>query len=71
MIKMALQETNRWGKTPVTIYGEGFQSELDMLSFDMGAGVGRTYRYYREPLFAFGTGLSLVCSHNDPLRKPA
>jgi hypothetical protein len=26
---------NRFGKTPVTIYGEGFTEELDMLSFDM------------------------------------
>lgn len=28
---------------------------------------GRTYRYYREPLFAFGTGLSLVRSLRDSL----
>ena len=35
------------GKTSVTIYGEDIVKELDMLNFDMGAGVGRGYRYYK------------------------
>ena len=39
-------DENRFGKTPVTIYGEGITEELDMLNFDMGVGVGRGYRYY-------------------------
>ena len=31
----------------MTIYGEDVVDELDMLNFDMGAGVGRGYRYYK------------------------
>lgn len=51
-------DDNRFGKTPVTIYGEGFTDELDMLSFDMGAGVGRSYRYYEGKNLLYPMGES-------------
>jgi hypothetical protein len=53
-------ETNRWGKTPVTIYSEAVLDEFDMLSFSMTAGVGRSYRYYtgKNVLYPMGHGLS-------------
>lgn len=31
-------DSNRWGKTPVTIYGAAILDELDMLNFDMSKG---------------------------------
>mmetsp|Transcript_19050 Transcript_19050/g.44658 ORF Transcript_19050/g.44658 Transcript_19050/m.44658 type:complete len:775 (-) Transcript_19050:48-2372(-) len=52
-------DQNRWGKSPVTWYPNTFTELFDMLSFDMGAGLGRTYRYFDgEPLWPFGFGLS-------------
>ena len=54
-------DSNRWGKTPVTIYGAGVLDELDMLDFEMGGpGVGRSYRYYtgKHLLYPMGYGLS-------------
>ena len=54
-------EENRWGKLPVTMYPHAFIEEKEMVDYDMSGGVGRTYRYYTgEPLFEFGSGLSLA-----------
>jgi len=51
--------TNRWGKLPVTIYGEKYIEQVDMLDFDMAKAPGRTYKYFTdEPLWPFGFGLS-------------
>ena len=50
---------NRWGRLPVTSYKSDIINQLDMYSFNMTGGVGRTYRYFQgEPLFPFGYGLS-------------
>ena len=65
----ALAETlfgaeNRWGKLPVTIYGENYTVELDaagagISDYSLSRPPGRSYRYYTgEPLFPFGHGLS-------------
>jgi len=58
---------NNWGKLPVTIYshnyttGAGGLPAQRMDNYDMVKAPGRGYRYYQgEPLFAFGTGLSLT-----------
>jgi hypothetical protein len=37
-------EANRWGRLPVTIYPMDYTDQVDMYSFDMTAGPGRTYR---------------------------
>ena len=53
--------SNRWGRTAVTWYSEAGwqQAGYDMLSFDMAAAPGRTYRYYNGlPQWPFGFGLS-------------
>jgi len=55
--------TNRFGVSPVTWYSQaGWEAaNFDMLSFDMGAAPGRTYRYYQAaepPQWPFGWGLS-------------
>ena len=57
------QAQNRWGKTPVTWYGADAwdAAAFDMLSFDMAASPGRTYRYYDgkvAPQWPFGYGES-------------
>lgn len=50
---------NRWGKLPVTIYPPTYIAEVDMYDFNMTAGPGRTYRYYKgKAEFEFGYGLS-------------
>jgi len=51
---------NRWGRMPYTIYPESFQEEASMLEHDLRVTPGRSYRYYRNPTFAFGHGLSLT-----------
>ena len=57
------QAVNRWGRTPLTWYSEkGWaKADYDMLSFDMSAAPGRTYRYYDQsagpPQWPFGFGL--------------
>jgi hypothetical protein len=43
-----------------TIYPKSFAEATPMSEHDLRVAPGRTYRYYREPLFAFGTGLSLT-----------
>ena len=43
-----------------TIYPSKFTDETPMSMHDLRVSPGRTYRYYREPLFAFGTGLTLT-----------
>jgi len=53
-------EHNAWGRLPYTIYPNKFTEETPMSMHDLRVSPGRTYRYYREPLFAFGTGLSLT-----------
>ena len=53
-------EMNQWGRLPYTIYPNKFTSETPMSMHDLRVTPGRTYRYYREPLFAFGTGLTLT-----------
>ena len=58
------EAVNRWGRTPLTWYSEkGWAAAgFDMLSFDMSAAPGRTYRYYDEsagpPQWPFGYGLT-------------
>eukprot|EP00930_Biecheleria_cincta_P033581 TRINITY_DN23268_c0_g1_i1.p1 TRINITY_DN23268_c0_g1~~TRINITY_DN23268_c0_g1_i1.p1 ORF type:complete len:813 (-),score=128.88 TRINITY_DN23268_c0_g1_i1:19-2457(-) len=67
----ALAETlfgyhNRWGKLPVTIYGENYTKELDaaganISDYAFADGPGRSYRYFKGvPLFPFGWGLSYM-----------
>eukprot|EP00038_Savillea_parva_P000253 m.95117 g.95117 ORF g.95117 m.95117 type:complete len:954 (-) comp10088_c0_seq1:7-2868(-) len=51
---------NKFGRLPYTIYPASFVNEADMSMHDLRHPPGRTYRYYRNPLFAFGTGLSLT-----------
>ena len=67
LARLLFGEANSWGKLPVTIYshnyttGGGGLPAQPMDSYDMVASPGRTYRWYRgEPLFAFGSGLSLT-----------
>ena len=43
-----------------TIYPANFTAATPMSEHDLRVAPGRTYRYYRDPLFAFGTGLSLT-----------
>jgi xylan 1,4-beta-xylosidase len=63
-------EANRWGRLPVTIYPMDYTDQVDMYSFDMTAGPGRTYRYYKgDVMFPFGAGISyttfaLTCDMN-------
>eukprot|EP00004_Rigifila_ramosa_P017073 TRINITY_DN4117_c0_g1_i1.p1 TRINITY_DN4117_c0_g1~~TRINITY_DN4117_c0_g1_i1.p1 ORF type:complete len:746 (-),score=162.51 TRINITY_DN4117_c0_g1_i1:23-2260(-) len=50
---------NPSGRLPVTIYPAAYAEQVSFFSFDMRAGPGRTYRFYKEtPLFEFGYGLS-------------
>ena len=42
-----------------TIYPKSFADEAEMSMHDLRHPPGRTYRYYPNPLYAFGTGLSL------------
>jgi len=51
---------NRWGRMPYTIYPTSFETEALMTEHDLRVEPGRTYRYYRDPTFAFGHGLSLT-----------
>jgi beta-D-xylosidase 4 len=57
---------NRWGKLPVTIYGEAYTAALDaagagIANYEFAKAPGRGYRYYEgSPLYAFGHGLSYV-----------
>eukprot|EP01043_Picozoa_sp_COSAG02_P075852 COSAG02_NODE_15832_length_1138_cov_1.201155_1_plen_215_part_00 len=57
---------NRWGKLPVTIYGEAYTAALDaagagIANYELAKAPGRGYRYYEGvPLYAFGHGLSYV-----------
>ena len=67
LAQLLFGEANSWGKLPVTIYshnyttGGGGLPAQPMDNYDMVASPGRTYRWYRgEPLFAFGSGLSLT-----------
>lgn len=52
-------EHNKWGRLPYTIYPKSFTDEAEMSMHDLRHPPGRTYRYYQNPLFSFGTGLSL------------
>jgi hypothetical protein len=60
LARLMFGQENRWGKLPVTIYGDSYTEEFDMLDFNMAKPPGRTYRYYTggSTLFPFGTGLS-------------
>lgn len=50
---------NPGGRLTATWYRAAFINESSMLSMDMRAGLGRTYRFYRgDPLWRFGDGLS-------------
>merc|ERR1712070_1220414 len=51
---------NRWGRMPYTIYPKSFEEEASMLQHDLREKPGRTYRYYPNPTFPFGHGLSLT-----------
>ena len=52
-------DANSWGKLPYTIYPSNYTDAIEMDSFDMTKGIGRTYRYYRGPVnYEFGFGLS-------------
>eukprot|EP00040_Diaphanoeca_grandis_P022561 m.121584 g.121584 ORF g.121584 m.121584 type:complete len:950 (-) comp28865_c0_seq1:374-3223(-) len=51
---------NKWGRLPYTIYPKSFADEADMSMHDLRSPPGRTYRYYRNPLYPFGHGLSLT-----------
>ena len=66
---------NRFGKLPITIYSEQDANAFDMLSFDMAASPGRTYRYFTgTPLYSFGFGLSytsFTIVHENAAKFPA
>ena len=51
---------NAWGRLPYTIYPKKFETETDMSEHDLRRAPGRTYRYYRDPLWRFGEGLTLT-----------
>jgi len=51
---------NKWGRLPYTIYPKSFVNEADMTMHDLRSPPGRTYRYYRNPLYPFGFGGSLT-----------
>merc|ERR1719253_836024 len=51
---------NRWGRMPYTMYPASFDSEADMTEHDLRVSPGRTYRYYRNPIYSFGQGLTLT-----------
>jgi hypothetical protein len=53
-------EMNAWGRLPFTIYPASFAKDTPMTEHDLRVSPGRTYRYYRQPTYAFGTGLSLT-----------
>ncbi len=49
---------NAWGRMPYTVYPANFTDEAEMTEHDLRVEPGRTYRYYRNPTFAFGEGLT-------------
>ena len=51
---------NAWGRLPYTIYPKKFEQQAEMSEHDLRRPPGRTYRYYRDPLWAFGHGLTLT-----------
>ena len=53
-------EMNSWGRLPFTIFPRNYTDQMAMVEHDLRVAPGRTYRYYRDPLFAFGAGLSLT-----------
>jgi len=53
-------EHNAWGRMPYTIYPKSFSDAAPMVEHDLRAPPGRTYRYYRNPTFPAGFGLSLT-----------
>ena len=48
------------GRMPYTLYPNKFTQQAEMSEHDLRVSPGRTYRYYREPLFSFGAGLTLT-----------
>ena len=53
-------EMNAWGRMPYTIYPLSFEKAAAMTMHDLRITPGRTYRYYREPTYPFGAGLTLT-----------
>lgn len=53
-------EHNAFGRMPYTIYPKNFSDAAAMVEHDLRAPPGRTYRYYRNPTFPAGFGLSLT-----------
>ena len=47
-------DMNAWGRLPFTIYPSSFAEATPMSEHDLRVTPGRTYRYYRDPLYAFG-----------------
>lgn len=65
-------ETNAWGRLPYTIYPLSFEQDAAMTMHDLRVSPGRTYRYFRDPLYPFGAGLSLTqWSVTSALAPPA
>jgi len=63
---------NAFGRMPYTLYPNKFTEQAEMAEHDLRVVPGRTYRYYREPLYAFGAGLSLTTwSLATPKAPPA
>jgi len=50
---------NRWGRLPYTIYPKSFEKAA-MSEHDLRVSPGRTYRYFPNPTYGFGHGLSLT-----------
>lgn len=66
---------NRWGKLPVTVYPQLYETHIPISEMSMTAAPGRTYKYYSgKPLYPFGWGLSYTtfrltgsCPNNPPV----
>ena len=57
------EQTNAWGKLPVTIYNQNYTNEISDSDMNMTAAPGRTYRYFTgTPLWPFGLGLNPLTS---------
>ena len=75
LVAQLFGDTNSWGRLPYTIYPAAYASAINLSSFNISTGVGRTYRYYAGAAgpvnYAFGDGLSYsafatTCSSAGP-----
>ena len=62
LVAQLFGDTNSWGRLPYSMYPAAYAAAVNLSSFAISTGVGRTYRYYSGaagPLnYAFGDGLS-------------